>query len=134
MGQNTLLFGQKKIKLIHESYGCMPRISCFLGSSPPFSFYSSTLRVCKMETPNFWAPRGAWLQGREAAQHPGSGSHQGMWLGFNGFALFLLPSCSSFQVLDIFQTSNKIWFEKQTLSAPSKGKKNVHLNENPIFH
>lgn len=56
------------------------------------------------------------------------------WSGFNGFFLFSLPSCSNFRMLDIFQINIKRWFEKQTLSPPSKGKGNMHLNENPVFH
>lgn len=45
-----------------------------------------------------------------------------------------LSSCSSSQVLDIFQTSNKTCSKNWTFLAPLEGKTNIHLNENLIFY
>lgn len=88
-----------------------------------------------MEILNFWALQGVWLQGWETSQaprlcHPTKVPVQ--WISFNGFSLISLPSCSSFQVLDIFQISNEILFEKQTLSAPSKGRE-ICISMKPHF-
>lgn len=132
-----LSFLAKKKNQTHSQELRLHALSLLLsGLIPPFLFYSSTLRVCKMDTQNFWALRGAW-RGCRGRRHQAPR----LWLPpryqgsrCDSMAFLSLPSCSSCQVLCIFQISNKILFEKQTHSAPSKGKRNMHLNETPVFY
>lgn len=141
MGQNTSPFGQKTppSSFTRAVVTCLHSLvvwACHLF----FSCYGGTLRVCTVEIPNSWVLWGAWMQGWESPQpgrlwlHQGTDAVDSMASGFSGFSLFSLPSCSNSRVLDIFQINIKRWFEKQTLSSPSKGKGNMHLNENSVFY
>lgn len=141
MGQNTYPFGQKKPpRFIHKSCGCILFFIVSLsglvlllvvlewhtqsvhdGNSKLLVSPSSRVCGCRMgDTPGSLA----LAPTKELMQCS----------GFNGSSLFSLLSCFYSWVLDIFQINIKRCFEKQTLSAPSKGKGNMHLNENPVFY
>lgn len=129
------LLAKKTPKFIRKSCGCTSSFSCFLNLSSPLFLIEWHPKSVMMEIPDSWVLWGAWLQGwRHPRQAEPPTKKLMQCSGFNGFSLFSLPSCSYSQVLDIFQINIKRWFEKQTLSAPSKGKGNMHLNENLVFY
>lgn len=75
------------------------------------------------------------VAGREGGTQAGASKNAPQQcLQLNVLCFFSLPSCSDFQVLHIFQISNKPCSKKQTLLATSKGKRSVHHNETAIFY
>lgn len=132
-GPKYLPFWPKKTpKFIHKSWGCTSSFSCCFNLSSLLLLIEWHPKSVMMEIPDSWVLWGAWLQEWETPQTARLSRPPRNWIQYL-FSLSL-PSCSYSQVLDIFQINIKRWFEKQTFSAPSKRKGNMHLNENLVFY